>query len=89
MGKIKWSFKKLVKFLKDYNFSLGHIEGSHHFYNGVINGKPRVVQVILSNKERECQTKRTIEMAIVHSGIPKKYLEEWGKKGTIHKEIIG
>jgi predicted RNA binding protein YcfA (HicA-like mRNA interferase family) len=88
MGKIKWSFKKLEKFLKDYNFSLGHIEGSHYFYNGKIKGEQRVVQVILSRKERECQTKKTIEMAIKHSGIPKEYFEEWDKNGIVHKNII-
>ena len=89
MSKINWSFKKISDFLKDYGFVLGHIEGSHHYYNGVIKGEQKTVQIILSRKERECQTGKTIKIVIKHSGIPKQYFEEWAKNKKIHKEIIG
>ena len=88
MSRLKWNFKKYVKFLEDYNFVHGHTQGSHFFYNGKINGKDRVVQVIFSKKEKDCQTIRTIKMGINHSGIPKRYFEEWDKNGNIHSEII-
>ena len=89
MGKLKnWSFRDLCKFLEAYGFVLGHINGSHHFYNGSINGSQRVVQAILSSKERQCQTNKTMEMAVRHTGIEKKYFEEWKKKNIVHNEII-
>ena len=88
MSRLKWSFKKYIKFLRDYGFVHGYTNGSHHFYNGRIDGKDRVVQVIFSKKEKDFQSYRTINMGISHSGIPKKYFEEWDSNETVHKEII-
>ena len=88
MSILKWSFKKYVKFLEAYGFVYGHTEGSHFYYNGRINGKDRVVQVIFSKKEKDNQTIRTIKMGISHSGIPKKFFEEWDKNGKVYSEII-
>lgn len=88
MSRLKWNFKRYCKFLEDYGFSLGHINGSHYFYNGKINGEPRVVQVIFSHKEKDCQSIRTIKMGIRHSGISKKYFEEWNETAFVHDEII-
>jgi predicted RNA binding protein YcfA (HicA-like mRNA interferase family) len=84
-----WSFKDLVDFLDDYGFICGHIKGSHHYYNGRINGENRVVQAILSKKEKNSQSLRTMKMAIENSGISKKYFDEWKSKKVIHVEIIG
>ncbi|MFA6536987.1 MAG: hypothetical protein WCT18_01160 [Patescibacteria group bacterium] len=88
MSRLKWSFKKFVKFLECYGFTFGHVRGSHHFYNGRINGQVRVVQVIFSGKEKQCQSNRTIDMGIRHSGICRKYFEDWEKSGITHQEII-
>ncbi len=89
MSKLKnWSFKDLERFLKDYNFKLGHIKGSHYFFNGKIKGKYVVVQVIYSNKERKSQSNKTMSLAVKHSNIPKKYFEEWKLNKIIHREII-
>ncbi|OGM93845.1 hypothetical protein A2524_00640 [Candidatus Wolfebacteria bacterium RIFOXYD12_FULL_48_21] len=89
MSKLRnWSFRDLCKFLEAYGFVPGYINGSHHFYNGSINGSQRVVQAILSSKERQCQTNKTMNMAVRHTGIEKKYFEEWKKKGFVHAEII-
>lgn len=84
-----WPFKDLCDFLKDYGFILGHSLGSHYYYNGRISGRSRTVQAIFSKKEKDSQSLRTMKMAIKGSGIPKEYLDEWRKKGTVHKEIIG
>jgi hypothetical protein len=84
-----WSFKDLSGFLEDYGFILGHYLGSHYYYNGWIDGKQRTVQAIFSKKERDCQSLKTMKMAIEHSGIPKSYFDEWRSKGIVHKEIIG
>jgi len=73
MSRLKWSFKKYVDFLKCYKFKHGHTEGSHFYYNGRIYGLERVVQVIFSHKEKDCQSIKTIKMGMKHSGIPKKY----------------
>jgi hypothetical protein len=88
MSRLKWNFKKYQDFLKSYGFILGHIEGSHYYYNGRISGEYRVVQVIFSKKEKACQSIRTINMGIKHSGIPRKYFEEWNRDNTVHNEII-
>ncbi len=89
MSKLRnWSFQELVRFLKDYGFEKGHVRGSHYHYNGRINGEDVSVQVIYSKKERKHQTNTTMRWAIRHSGIPKKYFEEWKRNKTIHKEII-
>jgi predicted RNA binding protein YcfA (HicA-like mRNA interferase family) len=84
-----WTAKDLNKFLEDYDFIQGHIQGSHCFMNGKIGGKQRVVQVIFSSKERDCQSLKTMKIAIRHSGIPAKYFDEWRVARTIHREIIG
>lgn len=83
-----WSFKCLSKFLEAYGFKLGHVEGSHYFYNGKIDGKNRVVQVICSSKEKDSQSDKTMKIAVRHSGIPKEYFEEWKNKEKVHQEII-
>ena len=90
MARLKnWSFRCLVQFLKAYGFELGHIDSSHHFYNGKIKGaKVRVVQAINSKKEKNAQSIKTMKFAIKHSGIPKGYFEEWKKNKKVHKEII-
>ncbi|MFA5232325.1 MAG: hypothetical protein WC410_01495 [Candidatus Paceibacterota bacterium] len=88
MSKLKWSFKDLTKFLKDHGFVLGHVRGSHYFYNGRIRGEERIVQIIFSDKEKERQSLKTMKMVVKHSGIPKLYFEEWKKSGIIHREII-
>jgi len=84
-----WSFKDLSSFLKDYGFICENIEGSHHYYVGRIEGKDRLVQAILSVKERDSQSLKTMKLAIRHSGIPKGHFNEWRNRRAIHKEIIG
>jgi hypothetical protein len=88
MSRLKWNFKRYVDFLKSYGFEHGHTEGSHYYYNGRILGVDRVVQVIFSHKEKDCQSIRTIKMGMKHSGIPKAYYEEWDKNEKVHSEII-
>ena len=89
MSKLKRSYKKLIKFLEDYSFEFGdRVIGSHYYYNGRINGVQRVVQAIFSHKEKDCQSPKTLQFAVKHSGIPKEYFEEWDKSGTVHKDII-
>ncbi len=88
MPRIKWSFKKYVKFLENYNFTKGHVKGSHFFYNGRIKGVDRVVQVIFSQKEKDCQSNRTIKMGIKNSGISKELFEKWDKDKSVDESII-
>ncbi|MBI5254598.1 hypothetical protein HY932_02355 [Candidatus Falkowbacteria bacterium] len=88
MSRLKWKYKRYIEFLKSYHFELGHVRGSHQFYNGRIYGEDRVVQVIVSEREKGCQSNKTIKMGIKHSGIPKNFFEEWDKAGVVHQEII-
>ena len=90
MARLKnWSFKDHARFLEDYGFRLGHVEGSHFHYNGRINGSQRVVQVIHGQKERESQSDKTMKMSVRHSGIPTDYYQQWKTRGVVHEEIIG
>ena len=82
-----WSFKDLTDFLKAYGFVCGHINGSHHHYNGKRQGEDRTVQAILSEKEKDSQSLKTMKLAIKHSGLPKKYFNDWKCKGIVHKEV--
>lgn len=89
MSRLKnWSFKDLENFLKDYRFTLGHVEGSHYFFNGRIKGIDRVVQVIYSKKEKESQSNKTMKFAVKHSGIPKEFFMEWKARRYVHNEIV-
>ena len=89
MSRLKnWTFRDFVKFLKAYGFDHGYTHGSHHFYNGKIKGEQRVVQVIFSKKEKQCQSNRTMDIGVRNSGIPKKYFEEWKQNKVVNKKII-
>jgi len=89
MVKLKgWTFKDHCKFLESYGFKLGHVTGSHFFYYGSIKGKQRVVQAINNSYEKKCQSMKTMNFSIKHSGIDKKYYIEWKLNKVIHHEII-
>jgi len=86
--KNNWSFKDMVKFLENYKFKLGHVQGSHYFFNGRIEGKDRIVQAINNKSEKKTQSENTMKLAVRHSGIKKEYFNEWKNGKTVHKEII-
>jgi len=88
VGIRNWSFKDLSNFLKDYQFVCVHTRGSHYYYYGSINGEKKVVQAILSEKEKDSQSLRTMKMAIKNSGIPKKCFDKWKNDGTVNIDII-
>ncbi|MBI4426714.1 MAG: type II toxin-antitoxin system HicA family toxin [Candidatus Kerfeldbacteria bacterium] len=71
-GVFNWTFDDAVKFLRAHGFSLVRTEGSHYFYAGYQNGKPRLVHVQFHGKAS--LKPRTIKSIIAQSGIPK---EEW------------
>jgi predicted RNA binding protein YcfA (HicA-like mRNA interferase family) len=67
-----WTFDDVVRFLKDYHFSLNHVEGSHYFYAGAYGGKFR--QVCVPFHGARALDPRTMKGIINQSGIPK---EKW------------
>jgi predicted RNA binding protein YcfA (HicA-like mRNA interferase family) len=71
-GVFNWTFNDVVRFLKDYNFSLNHVEGSHYFYVGSCGGIFRQVCVPFHGKRTI--DPRTLKGIINQSGIPK---EKW------------
>jgi len=44
-GLRNWNFRQVTRFLKDHNFTLNHVEGSHYFYTGYKNKSFRQVSV--------------------------------------------
>lgn len=69
-GLYNWTFNNVVRFLKDYNFRLNHIEGSHYFYTGSYDGKFK--QVCIPFHGNKVLKPRTLKGIISQSGIPKK-----------------
>lgn len=69
-GVFNWSFHDVVNFLKDHNFSLNHVEGSHYYYIGSYDGAFRQVEVPFHGSR--AIKPRTLNAIIRQSGIPKK-----------------
>jgi predicted RNA binding protein YcfA (HicA-like mRNA interferase family) len=67
-----WTFNDVVRFLKDYNFSLNHVEGGHYFYTGCYKGK--LYQVCVPFHGNKSIDPRTLKGIINQSGIEK---EKW------------
>ena len=74
-GIFNWNFNDVVRFLKDRDFSLGHIEGSHYFYIGKVDGISR--QVCVPFHGTKAFKPQTFKGIIVQSGIAQK---EWLEK---------
>ncbi len=71
-GVFNWTFNDVVRFLKDYHFSLNYVEGSHYFYIGSYGGNFR--QVCVPFHGSKSIDPRTLKGIIKQSGIPK---EKW------------
>lgn len=71
-GVFNWTFDDVVRFLRDHGFTLNHVEGSHYYYTGVVDGKLR--QVSVHFHAGKSIKPRTFKSMINQSGIPKK---EW------------
>jgi len=71
-GVFNWTFNDVVRFLRDHNFRLKHIEGSHHYYVGHVDGQLR--QVTVQFHGAKALKPRTFKGIIAQSGIPK---EKW------------
>jgi len=74
-GVFNWSFNDVVSFLKDYHFSLNHVEGSHYFYVGFVGGELK--QVCVPFHGSRSIDPKTLNGIIRQSGISKK---EWLNK---------
>jgi len=70
-----WTFNDVIKFLKKHNFSYSHTRGSHHFYVGKHNKKPRIACVPFHGSK--ALKPRVLKGIVKQSGIPLKiWLEE-------------
>ena len=69
-GLYNWTFKDVTNYLKAKGFILGHIKGSHYFYEGIIDGIQR--QVCVPCHASIIISPDTIQSIIKQSGIPKK-----------------
>lgn len=65
-----WTFSNVVEFLKKYNFVYSHTKGSHYYYVGKYDDKPRIVQVPFHGSKTF--KPRTFKGMIKQSGIPLK-----------------
>lgn len=79
MGKNWYHFsaKEHVEFLTENGFYYNHTEGSHEFYIKRCSDKDYIVQVVISNKEKKRQSRKTMDMSSRHSGISKERYKEW------------
>jgi predicted RNA binding protein YcfA (HicA-like mRNA interferase family) len=69
-----WTFKDVEGVLKDHNFILNHIRGSHHYYTAAVEGKMK--QVCVPRHGQIALKPRTMKGIIEQSGIDK---EVWFK----------
>ena len=74
-GIFNWTFDDVVRFLKDRDFALNDVTGSHYFYVGKSGGEIR--QVCVPFHGRKAISPRTINGIIRQSGVARK---EWTKK---------
>ena len=72
-GVFNWTFSDVTAVLKENGFRLNHIKGSHYFYVGYANGKPR--QVCVAKHGSATFKPRTLKGMIEQSGLDK---EKWG-----------
>lgn len=71
-GILNWTFRDVEIFLKEHNFHLNHIKGSHYFYIAHINKVMR--QVCVPRHGSLSFKPRTMKGIILQSGIDR---EEW------------
>lgn len=68
-GMNNWRFIDTKNILKEYNFRLNHIEGSHYFFVGTYGGQIR--QVCVPFHGSKSIHPKTMKSIIRQSGIPK------------------
>lgn len=75
-----FSAKEHAEFLIEHGFRYSNTQSSHEFYVKVTETKQCVVQVIINNKEKHRQSRKTMDMSLRHSGIPKSKYKDWINK---------
>ncbi len=75
-----FSAKEHATFLEENGFTHTHTNGSHAFYVKRDEAEQRIVQVIIGTNEKNRQSRKTMEMSIRHSGIPKSKYVTWINK---------
>jgi predicted RNA binding protein YcfA (HicA-like mRNA interferase family) len=69
-GLNNWTFRDVEAVLKEHNFQVNHIRGSHYYYCGRIAGKLRQVCVPRHGNQLSFAPK-TLKSIIAQSGLPK------------------
>ena len=73
-GLYNWTFREIVNFLKDHDFSHTHTEGSHFYYSKITSVGHFLVQVPFHGKKSI--KPRTLKAIVRQSGIS---IKEWLK----------
>ncbi len=77
-----WSFHDVVKFLHQHYFkALRNKGGSHHYFQGLVDGRIKLIEVQYHPKE-SIKIKTLKHGIIVKSGIPEKVWKKWGNSST-------
>ncbi len=67
-GILNWTFRDVETFLKEHNFRLNYIKGSHYYYVGHIN---KIMKQVCVPRHGSLSIKpRTMKGIILQSGIP-------------------
>ena len=81
-----WKFDDVVLFLEQHFFILRNVEGSHHYYRGLVDGVDRVCHV--QRHPNETIHPKTLKKNIIEkSGIPIEIWKKWGMSGGKRKNI--
>lgn len=76
-----WTFEDVAEFLEQHHFVLRNIEGSHHYFVGLVDGKERVCHI--QRHPNETIHPKTLKINVIEkSGIPLDYWDRWGSAGS-------
>jgi predicted RNA binding protein YcfA (HicA-like mRNA interferase family) len=64
-------FRRFIEILRDHDFKPDRSKGSHHQYEGYVDGKRYIVTLAFSHDGEEI-SKRNLSSMIRQSGLPKK-----------------
>ena len=81
-----WRFEDVAEFLKQHHFEIRNVDGSHHYFVGLVDGQDRVCHV-----QRHTQGSippKTLKINVIEkSGIPIDYWLKWSEGGSRRKKV--
>ena len=82
-----WTFEDVKEFLEQHDFAVRNVEGSHHYFVGVVDGEEKIC-VVQRHGNKNVIPPKTLKINIIgKSGIPLDYWDKWSGAGGARKKI--